>query len=183
MANLEFYFNHHASLGSTNDEAIRLARNGEKEGAVITADFQAKGRGREERVWQSSKGKDLLISFLLRPHLPINQTPGITLMAAGAVQDALDHFKINSEIKKPNDVLVYGKKIAGILTETQSQGEETLWCVVGVGLNVNSEGGDIPNEAISMHMILGKDVPLDEVKNQLTESFKNRYQNYLGYSE
>jgi BirA family biotin operon repressor/biotin-[acetyl-CoA-carboxylase] ligase len=175
MTDLSFAIHHHAVLKSTNDEAIRLALEGAPEGTVVTADLQTKGRGRDGRTWESGKGSDLLLSLLLRPPIKASQASGLTLVAAHAVQKTLEGLGISSKIKKPNDVLVNGKKIAGILTESQSKGAHLEWCVVGVGLDVNSVKGEIPEEAVSIRMILGKEADLGRIKAEFLENFKTQY--------
>ena len=176
---LEFSFQHYDTLSSTNDEAIELAKNGEPEGIVITADFQLKGRGREGRAWQSARGQDLLLSILLRPPFKINHISGLTLLGAEAVQETLAIYGVKSQIKRPNDVLVDGKKICGILTESQSKGDQVDWCVLGLGLNVNSVVVEIPTEATSLHLLLNRHVDLGEVKETFLDRFRDKYVNYV----
>jgi BirA family biotin operon repressor/biotin-[acetyl-CoA-carboxylase] ligase len=178
MTKLEFFFQHYDTLASTNDEAIALAESGEEEGTVVTADFQLNGRGREGRLWRSARGKDLLLSLILRPSFKANHVSGLTLLTAEAVQETLAIYGVPSQIKRPNDVLVGGKKISGILTESQSRGETIDWCVIGVGLNVNSQNGDIPPEATSLSFVLGKLLSLEEVKSAFLEHFREKYAEY-----
>jgi len=178
MNELEFVFRHYETLSSTNDEAIQLAQSGEPEGTVVTADFQLNGRGREGRAWQSPRGKDLLLSLILRPSFTVSHLSGITLLAAEVVHDALRVFGVTSEIKRPNDVLVHGKKIAGILTESQSKGDAVDWCVLGVGLNVNSGHDDLLPTATSLSQILGRTVELEEVKTTFLDCFEEKYLYY-----
>jgi BirA family biotin operon repressor/biotin-[acetyl-CoA-carboxylase] ligase len=178
VSNFSFNFHHCGTLDSTNDEAIRLAGEGAKEGTVVTADFQTKGRGRDGRIWESVKDRDLLLSIILRPKVPVNRVSGLTLVAAEAVQNTLIFFKISSEIKKPNDVLVDGKKISGILTESQSRGDKIDWCVIGVGLNINSLQEELPEDATSMKLVLKNDTDKERVKSSFLQFLKESYQNY-----
>jgi len=178
MTDLQYSFHHYETLSSTNDEAIQLAASGEPEGTVVTADFQLSGRGREGRAWQSVRGKDLLLSLVLRPTFTINHLSGITLLAAEAVHDTLKVFGITSEIKRPNDVLVKGKKIAGILTESQSKGNAVDWCVVGVGINVNTGKEELLPTATSLTALLHRSVGIEEVKMTFLDCFSERYVQY-----
>jgi len=173
---LSYEVRHFTEISSTNDEVIRLAENGAREGVVITCDFQTEGRGREGRKWISGKGENLLLSVLVRPQVLIAQLPTLTYLAAQAVQDVLSRFCIESTLKRPNDVLVRGQKIAGILTESRSQKSRIDWCVVGVGLNVNSSLNELPPEATSMKELAGPLFDLERVKMAYLECFNRRYQ-------
>ena len=179
---LNLIFSHHKTIDSTNSEAIRLAKAGkakEAGGIVVTADFQSAGRGRENRIWESAGGGDLLMSILLKPHVSLNKLSGITLLTAAVIQKTLEKLGTESSIKPPNDILVTGKKICGILIESSSQGNEIQWCVIGVGLNVNSVLGDIPADATSLRLVLGKTFEIDQVKSVLLNCFQNKYKEWL----
>jgi BirA family transcriptional regulator, biotin operon repressor / biotin---[acetyl-CoA-carboxylase] ligase len=132
-----------AECGSTNDEAARLARAGAAHGTVIVADRQTGGRGRMGRVWASPPGGNLYFSCVLRPRLSIAQTPALALAAGIAVCDALRDAGASAHLKWPNDVLVDGRKISGVLLEAQSQGARLEAVVVGVGVNLC---GTLPDE-------------------------------------
>lgn len=180
MSQLNFQFHHYPTLGSTNNEAIRLANEGKEEGTVVTADFQTDGKGRNGNHWDSARDRDLLLSVVLRPVFSTSRASGLTLVAARAVQKALDSFNIASAIKKPNDVLVGGKKISGILTESRSQGDKIDWCVVGVGLNINSLQDEIPEGATSMRLAKGQELDREHVKERVLKFFAEEYQQYQG---
>ncbi len=125
-----------ASTASTNDEALRAARAGAPEGSLFVADHQSRGRGRRGRSWRSEPGEGLLFSLLLRPaeHAP---GPSLTLAAGLAVRAAVAaRVPLAAQLKWPNDVLVGGRKLAGILCEALS-GLSAV--VVGVGLNVTGQ--------------------------------------------
>lgn len=120
-----------ARVGSTSDELLRLARDGAPHGTVVTAREQEAGRGRVGRRWDSPPG-NLYLSALLRLGLPLARTAELSFVAALAVADAVDCFLPGrARLKWPNDVLVDGAKIAGILVE-QTEG----FAIVGIGLNV-----------------------------------------------
>lgn len=124
-------------LPSTNDMAKELALRGVREGTVVVARTQNKGRGRQERKWISPEG-GLWLSILLRPRTNPKHAPVLTLLASVAVAKTLNRsFQLKSEIKWPNDVLVNMKKICGILTETRTKRETLEFAVVGIGINAN----------------------------------------------
>ncbi len=128
-----FTVRHYDSLGSTNDEAWRLARDGAPHGSVIHADEQTAGRGRLARTWFSPPG-NLYVSIVLRPEMPPARTPELSFVAAIAVADtvaALLPKRLRPHLKWPNDVLVEGAKISGILLESDND-----VAILGIGLNV-----------------------------------------------
>jgi BirA family transcriptional regulator, biotin operon repressor / biotin---[acetyl-CoA-carboxylase] ligase len=128
-----FTLTHHERLGSTNDEARRLALAGAPHGTVVHADEQAAGRGRFGRTWYSPPG-NLYVSVLLRLDLPATRGPELSFVAALTVADTVDALlpkHVRASLKWPNDVMVQGGKIAGILLE-QAEGARIL----GIGVNV-----------------------------------------------
>lgn len=124
-----------ARCGSTNDEAARLARAGARHGTIVTARAQDAGRGRDGRAWVSPPG-GLYLSLVLRPPLPLAMVPPITLAIGVAVCDAARGVGAPAHLKWPNDVLVGGRKLAGVLVEAQSQGSKLDAVVVGIGVNL-----------------------------------------------
>ncbi len=124
------------TCGSTNDEGGRLARGGASHGTVIIADAQTAGRGREDRRWESPPGTGLYLSAITRPSLPLAQVPPMTLAIGIGVCDAARQLGAAAELKWPNDVLVRGKKLAGVLVEAQSQGPRLDAVVIGIGMNL-----------------------------------------------
>lgn len=128
---------------STNDEAARLARAGARHGTIVVAEAQRAGRGREGRVWQSPRGLGLYLSAVVRPPLPLDMVPPMTLAIGIGVCDAVRSFGAAAHLKWPNDVLVSGKKLAGVLVEAQSQGTRLEAVIVGIGVNL---GGELPAE-------------------------------------
>jgi BirA family transcriptional regulator, biotin operon repressor / biotin---[acetyl-CoA-carboxylase] ligase len=123
------------SLGSTNTEALEMARKGADEGTCIVARQQTAGRGRHGRTWVSEKDAGLYFSIILRPSLPPDSLPLITLMAGVAVHSTLAAFGMCADIKWVNDVLVGEKKISGILAET-TMTDNGLAVVLGIGINI-----------------------------------------------
>jgi BirA family biotin operon repressor/biotin-[acetyl-CoA-carboxylase] ligase len=135
--------------GSTNDEAARLARAGAKHGTVVIAAAQSAGRGREGRSWQSPQG-GLYLSAVLRPNLPASDVPPITLAIGIGVCDAVRVFGAAAQLKWPNDVLVAGKKLSGVLVETQSHGPRVDAVIVGIGVNLDAVPPEVSSIATSL---------------------------------
>src|SRR5690242_3269559 len=123
---------------STNDVVEKLARDGVKEGVVVFAESQTRGRGRLGRKWVSPAGKGLWFSILLRPDLRPQEATQITIAAATALWRAIHQVTtLRAEIKWPNDILLRGKKVAGILTEMSAEVDRVKHLILGVGVDVN----------------------------------------------
>jgi BirA family transcriptional regulator, biotin operon repressor / biotin---[acetyl-CoA-carboxylase] ligase len=132
---------------STNDVIEKLARDGVKEGVVVFAESQTKGRGRLGRKWISPARKGLWFSILLRPALRPQAVTQLTVAAATALARAIrSQTGLKPEIKWPNDILVRGKKVAGILTELSAELDRVKYVVLGVGVDVNVGSTDLPPE-------------------------------------
>jgi len=123
--------------GSTNDDCIALARGGAPAGTVVVTDWQSAGRGRRGRGWSAPPGSAVLFSFIVRPALPLSAVGRLGMAAALAVVDAIGRTcGIAAAVKYPNDVLIEGKKVAGVLPEIQVGGDRVAWAVTGIGINV-----------------------------------------------
>jgi BirA family biotin operon repressor/biotin-[acetyl-CoA-carboxylase] ligase len=132
---------------STNDLAMRQGRQGAGGGLAIFAERQTAGRGRFGRRWDSASHKGIWFSLLLRPSLPFAQWPRLTTWAAVALATAIEEMiRARAEIKWPNDIHIEGKKIAGILAEVGVDAAGGNFAVVGIGVNVNHQPGDFPEE-------------------------------------
>jgi len=132
---------------STNDVIDKLARDGVKEGVVVFAESQSKGRGRLGRKWLSPVRKGLWFSVLLRPALRPQETTQLTVASATALRRAIQNSTgLLPEIKWPNDILIAGRKVAGILTELHAELEQIQYVILGIGVNVNFNPGDLPPE-------------------------------------
>ena len=130
---------------STNDIIARLAHDGIREGAVVFAESQSRGRGRLGRLWISPARQGLWFSILLRPDLPPQSATQLTVAAATALARAIaQQTGLAPEIKWPNDILIRGKKVAGILTELTAELDHIKDVVLGIGVNVNLEAGELP---------------------------------------
>lgn len=137
---------HLESIGSTSDLAKQLAAAGAEHGEVVIAEQQTAGRGRRGRAWTSAPGKNVTLSVILRPELEPARTPELTLVASVAICEAVRHAGVEAKIKWPNDLVVNGRKLAGILTEMVSEPERVQWVVLGIGVNVNVQEQDFPSE-------------------------------------
>ncbi|MGA2802080.1 MAG: biotin--[acetyl-CoA-carboxylase] ligase [Verrucomicrobiota bacterium] len=132
---------------STNDVIEKLARDGVKEGVVVFAESQTKGRGRLGRKWISPAHKGLWFSLLLRPDLRPQEATQLTVASATALCRAIhSETGLNPEIKWPNDILVHGKKVAGILTEMSAELDRVQHVILGIGVNMNMSAGEFQPE-------------------------------------
>ncbi|HRY47224.1 MAG TPA: biotin--[acetyl-CoA-carboxylase] ligase [Candidatus Paceibacterota bacterium] len=132
---------------STNDVVEKFGRDGVKEGVVVLAESQTKGRGRLGRKWVSQTGKGLWFSVLLRPDLRPSAATQLTAATAVALTEAIRQAtSLQPDIKWPNDLLIGGRKIAGILTELSAELDHIKHLILGIGLNVNQDSGDFPPE-------------------------------------
>ena len=127
-----------SAVDSTNSCAWQLAEQGAQEGEIVIAESQNHGRGRLGRSWVSPPYRNLYFSVILRPQLPPTHAAQTTLMAAVALADAVASFvPVAPVIKWPNDILVEGKKLAGILTESSCDSERIEFVILGIGVNLN----------------------------------------------
>ena len=173
---MKFKILHYRSVDSTNNFARALAEEEAKEGTVVVSEYQTHGRGRFERRWVSPRGKNLLCSIILRPKLSASSVSIITHVAARSVQDLLiEKFKLAAKLKRPNDVLVGGKKIAGILTESSARGSRVDYVIVGIGLNVNGKRPSIPNRATSIWHEVGNLADVTSILHEMLPFFVEQY--------
>jgi len=132
---------------STNDVIEKLARDGVKEGVVVFAESQTRGRGRLGRKWISPARKGLWFSILLRPDLHPQETTQLTVASATALRRAIQsETGLKPEIKWPNDILIGGKKVAGILTELSAELDKVRYVILGIGVDVNQDANEFPSE-------------------------------------
>jgi len=155
---------HFTSVRSTNDEVRARAQSGAPEGLLVLAEEQTAGRGRYSRHWEAPAGSSLLASLLLRPtFLPADQAFALVALAALGVAEAVEQeAALPAQIKWPNDVLVEGRKVCGILVELEGQAGRLEWAVVGWGLNVNVAFGGAPElraRATSLAEAAGRPLP------------------------
>jgi len=137
-----FEVEYHDSIDNTNDRARELAADGESEIAVVAGE-QTGARGRLGREWNAPSG-GIYLSLVCRPDLPPARAPVYTLAAAVATAEALREVGVDAGIKWPNDVLVDGRKLVGILTEMEGEADRVSWIVVGIGINANVDRDSVP---------------------------------------
>lgn len=144
-------FGRHLNLmevtSSTQEAARLLAEEGAPEGTLVIAEEQTGGRGRQGKRWYSPARKGIWMSLLLRPQRPLSFAPQLTLLTAVAVCRAIRKVTgVDAGIKWPNDLLVQGKKICGILIESVGEDERIKYCIAGIGIDVNVELEELPTE-------------------------------------
>ena len=163
---------------STNSLARSLAAAGEPEGTAVIAEEQTAGRGRLGRTWLAPGGTALLLSVIFRPCLMPERIQALTMMTALALRDALlISTALRAEVKWPNDVLLSGRKAAGILTEARIRGASIEFAIVGIGLNVNQQQGALPvPDATSVALELGHPVPRVPLLQTILGCLDLRYQ-------
>ncbi|NPV70745.1 MAG: biotin--[acetyl-CoA-carboxylase] ligase [Firmicutes bacterium] len=172
------------SAASTNDCAKEMARQGAPEGTVVVAEEQTGGRGRMGRPWASPPGGGLWFSVILRPALTPPQAPRLTLVAAVAVARAIRHTTgLEAGIKWPNDIIVGGRKVCGILTEMVAEIDRVEFVVLGIGLNVNLGRKGLPQDlrdcATSLDIELGRRLDRAAVFRSILREFESWYMRYL----
>ena len=157
-------------LSSTMDEAARLAREGADEGCVVVAEVQTAGRGRQGRSWVSEPG-NLLASVLLRPEM--SQLAFIPIIGGIAIARAVRKTTgLDPRIKWPNDLMVHGRKVAGILAESAIAGDSVCYAVLGIGVNVNLDPAQSEGLAVlatSLNAAAGYEVPREDLLRQLLQ--------------
>lgn len=155
---MKFRILHFHNLPSTNTLAVQYASEGAPEGLVIVADYQTSGRGKPGRQWLSPQGKNLLFSVILRPPVRAHEAPLLTQIVCRSVAEVLKKsYHIASTFKRPNDVMVQGKKICGVLIESSSTSKGAVEAaVIGIGLNVNAVPGKFRVHSISLADLTGK---------------------------
>jgi BirA family transcriptional regulator, biotin operon repressor / biotin---[acetyl-CoA-carboxylase] ligase len=173
---------HYFKTDSTNRVALELGHAGEAEGAVVLAEEQTAGKGRAGRVWQSDRAAGIYVTLLLRPRLAPVQAPLLTMMAGLSARAAIEATTgLTADLKWPNDLMVGGKKVGGILTEMHAEPSQVRFVIVGIGLNVNQEkfAGDLGTSATSLRLETGKQVSRLELLVRLLREFENDYNRFV----
>jgi BirA family biotin operon repressor/biotin-[acetyl-CoA-carboxylase] ligase len=170
---------HFYKIGSTNAAAMAAAVAGAPEGSVFLAEEQTAGRGRGSHTWESERSTGIYCSVVLRPALGPSDMLVLTLAAGLAVRAALAQVeaRVSADLKWPNDVLIQGKKLCGILTEMHAEVTRVRHIVVGIGMNVNQKSFPkaIENEATSLRMETGSECSRVEVAAALLRSLDREY--------
>jgi BirA family biotin operon repressor/biotin-[acetyl-CoA-carboxylase] ligase len=173
-------FHYFEEIDSTNSHVRRLAETGAPEGEVVIAERQFEGRGRLGRSWESPPYCNLYFSLLLRPALAPVHAPQITLMAAVALADTVAAFVVEPPvIKWPNDILLQGKKVAGILTESSCDAKHIEFVILGIGVNLNFSRERMPetirDRATSLMEVGGKSFSRENFLRRLIQDLDRCY--------
>lgn len=169
---------------STNDIVEKLARDGVGEGVVVFAEAQSKGRGRLGRQWLSPAGKGLWFSILLRPNLRPQEVTQLTVAAATAMARAIEEQTgVTPEIKWPNDLMIGGKKVCGILTELSAELDHVKYVILGIGVDVNLALNEFPSDlrkiATSLRIAAGCTIHRAELAVAILQELDREYARVL----
>jgi BirA family biotin operon repressor/biotin-[acetyl-CoA-carboxylase] ligase len=176
-------------IESTNKYARKLVKEGAPEGTVVLTDYQTNGRGRLGHDWESSRAVNILMSIVLRPRIDVESVQCITLVTANIIIDSLERFlkketvtQIKFQVKWPNDILINGKKIAGILCESSSRERLVEHIIVGMGINVNQDvaefSDEIQHKTTSLFAETSKQLSREELIAQILFTYEKNYINF-----
>ncbi len=176
-------------IDSTNAYLLTLARDGAPEGTVVQADFQTAGHGRQQRKWFSAPGQNLLFSILLKPELEIDYSKKIMLATAIILANTIENYlqthqldPVQISFKWPNDLLVNGKKLSGILAESILRDKKIEAMVLGIGINLNEPVEKMPSEirdiATSLRSITGQPINREEFLCLFMQEFEKNYERF-----
>lgn len=175
----ENHLRHFYKIGSTNTTAMSASAEGASEGTVFLAEEQTAGRGRGAHSWESARSTGIYCSVVLRPALPPADVLIVSLAAALAVHQAITQVNsgVTLDLKWPNDVLIGGKKVCGILAEMNAEATRVRYLVVGIGINVNQANfpKELENEATSLRLITGSEWSRVELAAALLKSLDREY--------
>ncbi len=173
---------HFEETDTTMREAVDLARNGCPEGAVVTAARQTAGRGRLGRQWLSEPDGGLYLSLVLRPDVAPGAAPLLTLVAGLGVAELVRSVTgLNCDIRWPNDIMIRGRKCAGVLVEMETREDRVAHAIVGIGLNLNYRrfGADLVDSATSLLLETGSRHEAGSVLQPLLDALSGYYETYL----
>ncbi len=173
---------HFETIDSTNTKVRELAYQGATEGTVVVAEKQSAGKGRRGRSWESPAGTNIYMSVLLRPQIEVNKAPMLTLVMAYSIGRVLKKRGYDSvQIKWPNDLILSGKKVCGILTEAELSGQEISHVVVGVGINVNEKefSEELLDKATSLYLEKKAEENREELIEDILDAFAADYELFL----
>jgi BirA family biotin operon repressor/biotin-[acetyl-CoA-carboxylase] ligase len=160
-----------SEVDSTMDEARKLAQEGCPSFTVVVAERQRRGRGRMARTWRSDDG-GLYFTLVVRPELSPAECGRLNFLASVVLAGVLGELGIQAGVKWPNDILVAGKKIAGMLSEMDTDGKTVRHLAIGVGLNVNNDPGPLEPQATSVKRLLGKRVSRSLILENFLDSLE-----------
>ena len=175
---------HKESVTSTQRIAHELALDGAKHGTIVIADEQTEGKGRVDRKWHSKKGQGIWLSMILRPNILPYLAPQLTLLTATVLANVIDRqTNVTPQIKWPNDILIDGRKMAGILTEMQAEQDQVLYVIIGIGMNINQTKDDLPEvlseRATSLQIETGKKWDMIPIIQEILQTVEEKYTKFL----
>ena len=169
--NIVFY----DEIGSTQDVIRKMAAEHTANGTLIIADNQVSGKGTKGRVWTTEKGKNITMSFVVYPNCRVEELDGLTVNIAKAIIEAIKElYDYILKIKKPNDIMLNGKKICGILTQSATLAEKVNYVLIGIGFNVNQLvfNNEISNIATSLKREFNVDFEREEIVAKILEKLE-----------
>lgn len=172
-------------ISSTNEYAMDMGMKGAREGFLVIAESQDKGKGRRGRSWESKRDAGLYFSTIARPvDIPVHMVPRLTLGVGVAVCMAIESIcHVSPGIKWPNDILLNNKKICGILLEMESIGDKVNFVIIGAGINVNHVRGDFPEDikdtASSLRIFLKHPVSREKLLCRILENLERCYAAFI----
>jgi len=182
----ETHLHHFYRIGSTNTAAMSAAAEGAPEGSVFLAEEQSAGRGRGAHSWESARSAGIYCSVILRPALAPSEVLVLALAAGLAVRNAIEEINphVPVDLKWPNDVLIGGKKVCGILTEMNAEATRVRYIVVGIGINVNQASftQELQSEATSLRLATRGEWSRVELAAALLKSLDREYKLLLGHT-
>lgn len=176
----EIYY--YDEVDSTNNVAKKLAEDGAPHGTLVITEMQTAGKGRRGRNWSSPKGSGIWMTFILRPQIGPDRASMLTLVSAMAVQKAIENETgLKAVIKWPNDIVVNGKKVCGMLTEMSAELEWINYVVVGIGINTNTKKfpEEIADVATSLSIELGRDITRSNLVAGFGAAFEGYYDRFI----
>lgn len=169
-------------LDSTNTKLHELALQGAEHGTVVVARKQTDGKGRRGRIWESPAGDNIYMSILLRPKFDTAKASMLTLVMAYSVSKVMRlQGIVNLQIKWPNDIIISGKKVCGILTELRTEGLDIDHIIIGVGINVNASSftSEISETATSLFLETGKRYDNERLIKDIVRTFNEEYERFV----
>jgi len=168
-----------SELDSTNSKALELSELNTTNGTVIVTDNQTAGRGRRDNKWSSTIGKSLTFSIIIYPNCSIDQISQYSIITGLAVSDTLSDIGLSPKLKWPNDILIKGKKICGILIKSKLSSKSIKSLVIGIGLNVNEELTDFSTDLRKISTSVNIEMNHEQVREQILASIVNNLNRLL----
>ena len=176
--NIVFY----KEIDSTQDEIRKMAEKHTANGTLVIADNQFSGKGTKGRVWTTESGKNITMSLVIYPNCKVEELEGFTVNIAEAIKEAIKElYGYKLDIKEPNDLMLNGKKICGILTQSVTLAEKVDYVLIGIGFNVNQVEfeGELSNIATSLKKEFNMEFEREEIAAKILEKLENKITNII----